>query len=413
MSPSVFENLCPPVSENLCPSEGRMTFADFFMKEVMALESLKLSPMRNFLLPKVESKCNRQHALIMPVFQLLGIFDRVGDSIHTYLKDEQQNVSDQNVAIEVASIFLEAGFPLKEHDYNLSMFNWTFPIFASEGRVEAILRGKYRPKPKYASSARSFHTCRFPDNSFGSMTSKPAVMPQPEAEEQAKQLEEEQAEQLEEDAAFPTIKQGMKIISAEREKSSELDDIFDLKALVAASTEESAMEDIAMVENGEQIELLDNTHQEFPQMGETGNNYRASSYRFHRVLNAMNEQLRAAWSVLISACVHHSSYGKAFHMFKKKNSLGIQSNELRCVGVTCDGALFTCWFSRLVQFNFIHWDFIVCFTQPRQTKQGWTVKGSYCDSYKSEALCDINYSKILAAEEDVVPSLPASNSERP
>ncbi|OMO59851.1 hypothetical protein COLO4_34033 [Corchorus olitorius] len=94
-----------------------------------------------------------------------------------------------------------------------------------------------------------------------------------------------------------------------------------------------------------------------------------------RMLNAMNEQLGVAWSVLITACVHHSSYGKAFHMFKKKNSLRIQSNELRCVGVTCHGALLTCRFPRSVQFNFIHWDFIVCFTQPKQTKQGWNVKG--------------------------------------
>ncbi|OMO55796.1 hypothetical protein CCACVL1_26991 [Corchorus capsularis] len=55
----------------------------------------------------------------------------------------------------------------------------------------------------------------------------------------------------------------------------------------------------------------------------------SSIFQALRVLNAMDEQLRVAWSVLITAYVQHSSYDKAFHMFKKKNSLGIQSNELQ------------------------------------------------------------------------------------
>ncbi|OMO89189.1 hypothetical protein COLO4_19868, partial [Corchorus olitorius] len=164
MSPSVFENLCPT------GQEGSMTFGDFFMKEVMALESLKLSSMSSRTHPKVERKCKRQHALIMPVFQLLGIFDRVGDSIHTYLKEERQKVSDQNIAKEVASILLGAGYPLKEHDYNLSMFNWSLCHQDSYLR-ESCEEGCGKLKTPEHGTPDPVEQVKFSQTKYGSLTS--------------------------------------------------------------------------------------------------------------------------------------------------------------------------------------------------------------------------------------------------
>ncbi|OMP03974.1 hypothetical protein COLO4_10051 [Corchorus olitorius] len=65
-----------------------------------------------------------------------------------------------------------------------------------------------------------------------------------------------------------------------------------------------------------------------------------------------HEQWMGDRNALITLCVHRSSDDKAFNMFRKTLSFGIQIDALQCAGITHDCALLKCWSPWLLKFIF-------------------------------------------------------------